>query len=490
MSDITQTAPASIFDLRSTASIYAEIRDVYLSNNMPWVVGYSGGKDSTVSLQLIWYALRELPPERLTKPIYVIATDTLVETPVIVDHVNGNLGKIGKAAQEQGLPITVHRLTPEVTDSFWVNMIGRGYPAPHSKFRWCTERMKIKPADRFILSKVAQHGEVVLILGQRRAESATRAQVMTEYRITGHRLSRHSTLPRAFVYTPIEDFTTDDVWTYLISVPAPWGGNNRDLASLYRSAQSGECPLVVDLTTPSCGGSRFGCWVCTVVERDRSMEAMIDNGEEWMAPMLEFRDFLAETQDPERKKEIRDYRRRDGQVKVRKKQLTLIRGPYTLEFRKKLLRKILEVQQIVRGDGPDPELTLISQEELYEIRRLWRVEAQDWEDSVRAIYQEATNDRQLPWPQDDAALFGPDERALLAQICAEEQVPLDLMITLIEGQRQSASSSSRSAVHARIDEILRSEWRSEAEVLEAVAAHQRQRDDLELRQNGLSDALH
>jgi DNA sulfur modification protein DndC len=154
--------------------------------------------------------------------------------------------------------------------------------------------MKIKPADKFILGKVAQHGEVVLILGQRRSESATRAQVMEGYRITGNRLSRHSTLPRAYVYTPIEDFTTDDVWTYLLSVPSPWGGENRDLASLYRSAQSGECPLVVDLSTPSCGGSRFGCWVCTVVERDRSMEAMIDNGEEWMAPMLDFRDFLAE----------------------------------------------------------------------------------------------------------------------------------------------------------------------------------------------------
>ncbi|MFL5800685.1 MAG: DNA phosphorothioation system sulfurtransferase DndC, partial [Roseiflexaceae bacterium] len=156
MTDIQQPTQDSIFAERSIASIYAEIRDVYLSNSMPWVIGYSGGKDSTVSLQLIWYALRDLPRERLTKPIYVIATDTLVETPVIVDHVNGNLGKIGKAAQEQGLPITVHRLTPEVTDSFWVNMIGRGYPAPHSKFRWCTERMKIKPADKFILSKVAQ----------------------------------------------------------------------------------------------------------------------------------------------------------------------------------------------------------------------------------------------------------------------------------------------------------------------------------------------
>lgn len=490
MNDLIQLTPPSIFDARDKASIYAEIRDVYQSNAMPWVIGYSGGKDSTVSLQLIWYALRELPDERLTKPIYVIATDTLVETPIIVDHVTGNLGKIGKAAQEQGLPITVHRLTPEVTDSFWVNMIGRGYPAPHSKFRWCTERMKIKPADKFILSKVAQHGEVVLILGQRRSESATRAQVMDEYRITGHRLSRHSTLPRAYVYTPIEDFTTDDVWTYLLSVSSPWGGENRDLASLYRSAQSGECPLVVDLTTPSCGGSRFGCWVCTVVERDRSMEAMIDNGEEWMAPMLEFRDFLSETQDPERKKEVRDYRRRDGQVKVRKKQGTLIRGPYTLEFRKKLLRKLLDVQKSVRCDGPDADLALISPEELFEIRRLWRAEAQDWEDSVRSIYQDVTKDNTLAWPQDDAALFGADERALLAQVCAEEEVPLELMMALIESQRQQGGVGSRSAIHARVDEILRSEWRGEAEVIEAVAAHQRHREDRDLRQMGLADVLH
>jgi DNA sulfur modification protein DndC len=490
MSDMQQVRPASIFDTRTIESIYAEIRDVYLSNSIPWVIGYSGGKDSTVSLQLIWYALRSLPSEQLTKPVYVIATDTLVETPVIVDHVNTNLGNIGRAAQQQGLPITVHRLTPEVTDSFWVNLIGRGYPAPHSKFRWCTERMKIKPADKFILSKVAQHGEVVLILGQRRAESNRRAQVMEEYRSTGNRLSRHSTLPRAYVYTPIEDFSTDDVWSYLITVPSPWGSNNRDLSSLYQSAQSGECPIVVDLSTPSCGGSRFGCWVCTVVERDRSMEAMIDNGEEWMEPMLNFRDFLAQTQDPERKKEVRDYRRRDGQVKVRKKQLTLIRGPYTLDFRKLLLKKLLHVQTLVRQDRPDLDLTLISAEELFEIRRLWRVEAQDWEDSVRTIYDEVTGDREILWPQDDAALFGPNEQAILAQICAEEDLPPSLLMALIESQRQQEGVIKRSAIHAQIDDILRSEWRSEDEVLEAVAAHQRHQQELGLQSIGTVDALH
>ncbi|GAB4190359.1 MAG: DNA phosphorothioation system sulfurtransferase DndC [Roseiflexaceae bacterium] len=468
------TQLASVFESRSIASIYQEIRDVYLSNGMPWVIGYSGGKDSTVSLQLIWYALRELPREQLTKPIYVIATDTLVETPLIVDHVNSNLGKIGRFAREAGLPLTVHRLTPEVTDSFWVNLIGRGYPAPHSRFRWCTERMKIKPADSFILSKVAQHGEVVLVLGQRRSESQSRAQVMDDYRITGYRLSRHSTLPKAYVYTPIEAFTTDDVWSYLLSVPSPWGGNNRDLSSLYRSAQSGECPLVVDLSTPSCGNSRFGCWVCTVVERDRSMEALIDNGEEWMAPMLEFRDFLAETQDPERRKEVRDYRRRDGLVHFRKRGQgeLLIRGPYRLEFRKELLARLLRVQAQVQREGPDAELELITPDELYEIRRLWRVEAQDWEDSVPTIYRSATGG-DLPWPQDEGAIFGPAERALLAQICAEENMPLDLMLALIESQRQHGTLTGRTAIHARIDDVLRSEWRSEEEVVRAVEEHHR-----------------
>lgn len=474
------TERETVFERRSMQSMHAEIRAVYCSNAMPWVIGYSGGKDSTVALQLIWLALRDLPIEQRTKPIYVIATDTLVETPVIVDHVNTNLGNIGRVAREQQMPMTVHRLTPETTDSFWVNLIGRGYPAPHSKFRWCTERMKIKPADRFILKTVAKHGDVVLTLGQRREESTSRAHVMDSYRITGNLLSRHSTLPRAYVYTPIEDWGVDDVWSYLISVPSPWGSNNRDLASLYRSAQSGECPLVVDLTTPSCGGGRFGCWVCTVVERDRSMEAMIDNGEDWMTPMLELRDFLAATQDPERKKVVRDYRRRDGQVKVRKQHLTLIRGPYLLDFRKEILRRLLQAQQQVRRAGPDPSLSLISTEELYEIRRLWRVEAHDWDDSIPPLYRETTGE-DLPWPQDDAAAFGSEERALLAQLCAENEVPLEVVMALVEQQRQHGSLGGRNAVQSRLETILRSEWRSEADVLAAVAEHQQQRDALDWR---------
>ena len=57
----------------------------------------------------------------------------------------------------------------------------------------------------------------------------------------------------------------------------------------------------------SSAGQRVGCWVCTVVTKDKSMEAMIENGEEWLEPMLEYRDLLASTQDPAVKAQVRPW---------------------------------------------------------------------------------------------------------------------------------------------------------------------------------------
>jgi len=298
----------SVFEQRSIEDIYAEIRDIYGRYPQPWVIGYSGGKDSTAVLQLVWMALETLKPEERRKPVYVIASDTKVETPVIVNYLNDTLRRIDERARATGMPFRSEKVSPVLNDSFWVNLIGRGYPAPTTRFRWCTDRMKITPANRFIEEKVAQSGEVIMVLGVRKQESSTRMQLMSTYQVKGHLLRRHSTLAGAWVYAPVADFSTDDVWTYLLQVPSPWGGNNRDLAALYRSASAGECPLVIDNTTPSCGNSRFGCWICTVATRDSSMEAMVDSGEEWLEPLLEFREWLAETVDPERKHEFRDVK--------------------------------------------------------------------------------------------------------------------------------------------------------------------------------------
>ena len=141
----------------------AEIQALYVADAIPWVVGYSGGKDSTATLQLVWMALATLKPSDRTKQVHVISTDTLVENPIVAAWVNESLVTMRNASNAEGLPIVPHRLTPEVNDTFWVNLIGRGYPAPRPKFRWCTERLKIKPSNRFINSIVKAAGEYAFV---------------------------------------------------------------------------------------------------------------------------------------------------------------------------------------------------------------------------------------------------------------------------------------------------------------------------------------
>ena len=452
----------SIFKNRLIGDIHQSIQDVYLSDARPWVVGYSGGKDSTTALQLIWYALEELPAEQRQKPVYVITSDTLVETPVIVDYITSTLEKIERTAKNTGMPFQTDMVRPKTDETFWVNLIGKGYPAPYSKFRWCTDRMKIQPANRFILDKVAEYGEVVLILGVRKGESTTRDQVLSLRQIKETQLLRHNSLPNAFVYAPIVDFGLNDVWFYLFQVPSPWGNDNKKLFAMYRNANAGECPLVVDETTPSCGNSRFGCWTCTVVNQDRSMEAMIDNGEEWMMPLLEFRDFLASTQEPENKAKWREHRRRGGSVSDRNGKL--IRGPYRMEFCKELLRRLLETQHQVRNEGPDPEIELITPPELEEIRKIWRTERQDWEDSVPQVYRDVVGEDR-DWIEDDLGTFTASDKAILEKLCDDANIPVTLVAKLLDTERQFYGMSRRAAIFERIDTILHEDWRSEESVL-------------------------
>ncbi len=438
---------------------YQEIREVYLSDKRPWVVGFSGGKDSTCALQMVWMALSGLPKEHRQKPVYVISSDTLVETPIIVRYIDATLDRIDSASKEQGLPFRSQKVMPTTDRSFWVNLIGRGYPAPSRRFRWCTERLKIEPANDFIKGRIAEFGEVVMVLGVRSSESSTRAQVMSFHQIKGSVLSRHSTLPNAFVYPPIESFSTDDVWTYLLQNLSPWGNDNRDLVAMYRNAQAGECPLVVDTTTPSCGNSRFGCWVCTVVERDRSMEAMIDSGEEWLEPLLEFRDLLAETQLPEKKKLYREFRRRNGQVSFIRGTDTPVPGPYKLEFCKLLLQRLLEAQvQVQREAPPGDDTLLIHDAEIHEIRRLWRTERGDWADSVPLIVRSVLG-HDLNWVDDDSVAFSADDGTLIDEICKQHNVPTELVVRLLDVERSSHGLKRRHAVHTRIEEVFRQEWR-------------------------------
>jgi len=454
----------SVFKSRSLKQIYDEIREVYLSDNRPWIIGFSGGKDSTCMTQLIWHAISDLPKEKRQKKIYIISSDTLVESPKIVEQITKTLDIMELAAKKQGLPITTNLVRPEIKDSFWVCLLGLGYPAPSSNFRWCTDRLKIKNADRFINDKVSEYGEAIVCLGTRKDESGSRAQLMNLYAIKGSYLSRHSKFAQTYVYTPLRDFITEDVWNYLLQNKNPWGGNNRDLLALYQNADAAECPLVVDSSTPSCGNSRFGCWVCTVVEKDKSMENLIDSGEDWMQPLLELRQDLKDSQDPEKKLEIRDFKRRTGQVTFQTDGSEKITpGPYKMEFRKEFLKKLLAAQNSVRKNGPDPKMSLILEEELHEIQRIWRMEQGDWQNSVYQIYEEIAGVAISP-VREDIGGFSNVEQEILDEVCKTNDVPKLLVSKLLHAEFDSQGMTRHSKVFTKIGKILSEEWRGFDEI--------------------------
>lgn len=467
------------------AALVEEVQTMYRADGIPWVIGYSGGKDSSAVLQLIWFSLAALPAEERTKLVYVISTDTLVENPIVAAWVNDSLQKMDAAAAEAGLPITAHRLTPEAVNSFWVNLIGRGYPAPRPRFRWCTERLKINPSNKFIGEVVRANGEAIIVLGTRKAESAARNHVMTrlEGKQVRAKLSPNTTLPNAYVYSPIAEWSNDDVWTFLMQRRNPWGHNNKDLLTLYQGASAdGECPLVIDSSTPSCGDSRFGCWVCTLVDQDRSMQAMIQNDtdKEWMQPLLELRNALDVTDD----RHLRDFRRMGGHVQLFNNQP--IPGPYTQTAREDWLTRLLAAQMHVQVHGPEEMagLELITLAELEEIRRVWVVEKHEIEDSLPAIY-ERVMERPYPGKRlDDGMSFSAEDIQLLREISADP-IHFELTRQLLSIERKHRVMARRAGVFQELERAIERGFYDDAEdAAERARSRQASRDDLVERASG------
>ena len=402
--------------------IQEEIIDQYLhdENPRPWIVGFSGGKDSTMLLQLVWYAVRSIPAELRTRKIYVICNNTLVENPKILEYVDRVLKKIKEAAAKQSMPILVHQTIPAIEDSFWVNLIGKGYPAPNNIFRWCTERLKINPTTQFITEKLNEHGEAILLLGTRSAESANRAKNLKKREVKGERLRKHI-LPNAYVYAAIKDVETDELWQYLAQVSSPWESNNKELITLYKNANGGDCPLIVDKETPSCGNSRFGCWVCTVVKRDKSMESLIVNGEDWMEPLMELREDLMISRDSE---DHREKKGRDG--KDRKGGL----GPYKPWYRAEFLKKLLIAQKEIKESHPEME-ELISYQELVGIQVIWYRDG-IFNFKVADIYQSAFGEKIQIETENKKTIR---EKNMLKEACKNNNSDFELINELLALQK-------------------------------------------------------
>ncbi|MEZ7227737.1 DNA phosphorothioation system sulfurtransferase DndC [Alteromonas sp. DY56-G5] len=490
----------------------ANVQRVYLQDTRPWVIGYSGGKDSSAVMVLVYLALLGLKPEERHKHVFVVASDTLVETPIVVNHVNRSLEAIQRGAARDKLPITSHKVVPKTNETFWANLLGKGYPAPTRSFRWCTERMKIDPVSSFITDKVSQYEEVIVVLGSRSQESASRAQVIAKHKIDGSDLAKHTTLSNAFIYTPIDMWGVDDVWKilrfchleqqdtpygvknkwfdkYELEWETPWGGKNLVLWNLYKdSSGQGECPMVIDETTPSCGNSRFGCWTCTVVTKDRAMESLVQNGETWMLPLLKFRNILSRSTSPKLKKKYRSHIRRDGRLAFKtlredgEKILTddYTTGPYKLKYRKMAMTLLLRMQKQLSAKQKD--LELITVPELHAVRHEWLNDPNepDWDDSLPKIVF-AELGLTLDWSVDDTNQFGNAEGELLNEIAPKHGVSPQMLKKLIDLETSMSGLVRRSGIFSKIGKLIQQDWESADDIIA---------NNLELRQSQMRQSNH
>lgn len=482
---------ADVLSKQDVQDVLEVIKQLYLEDRIPWICGYSGGKDSTAIVQLVWMALRQIPKEKRVKTVHVISTDTMVESPVVAVWSSQSLKRMAEAAAAEDLPIIPHRLTPEIRNTYWVQVIGRGYPYPRQNFRWCTDRMKIAPANNFIKEILDAESEAIMVLGSRKAESATRKAVLEGYEKKRYRahLSPNGSFPNSYVFTPIENWTNDNVWQFLVQYENPWGHSNKELMAMYSGASAdGECPMVIDTSTPSCGNSRFGCWICTLVTEDKSMNAMIKNDEEkaWMLPLLDFRNYIASMEDKSVDRNRRDFRRMTGKLTWHNGRL--VHGPYTKEVREDFLRRLLELDILIHEIGPEEikDVPLITMEELRMIRKLWLDEKREFDDSLPRIYEEVTGKPFIDPAIKTNKYYGKAEWDLLGEVCQElypdEKLLPEMQARLLDVEAKSSTMIRRRNIKKSIeDEIKYCYYKDEDDAVEMAR--------LRLRRIGQDDSV-
>jgi len=428
--------------------IISEIIDQYTyadPTERPWIIGFSGGKDSTALLTLVWKALlqvQELPiPFQLRRPVYVVCNDTMVENPIISEYTSRVLKRIEVAAKDQNLPIRVIKTIPRLEDSYWVNTIGRGYPVPNNAFRWCTDKLKIRPTSRFITEQVDVNGEAIILLGTRSSESQARAQSMKKHEIKGKRLTKHTSQANTYIYAPIRDLMVEEVWG-IIHGASPWGFDNNELYSIYRdaSADDYECPtMVTNKEHSSCGQSRFGCWTCTVVKQDKSMSSLVNNGFPWLKPILDLRErMINDRNNP-------DYRmltRRNGTEAVNGM------GSYDFFYRAKLLREVFETQFEIQKSKP--HLELITNQEVVAIQTIWYRDL-FFDKKVSDIYNSIYLNSNVMPNQNEKMI---KEINLLKEVCSDHPGNFNLIQELLILQKNKALLNRKRGLKEDMERVI------------------------------------
>ena len=440
-------------------NIIKEIMIVYKHDDRPWLIGYSGGKDSTLLVSLVYEAMKRIKESgsELSKRVYIITSDTMVENPIVKEYMHSSSDSINKAAKNDGLNIQADVIYPDADQTFWSRVIGLGYPTPEPPgFRWCTERLKINPMNKYVNERIKESGEIIVLLGVRKGESLTRMKTITAREIEGKLLNMHNDIPNAYVYNPITEIPNDLVWEFLLKgdCKSPWGTDMKYLFNLYQGENLSEEKSVLGEVDrdkiPVTGNSRFGCWCCTMVKEDKSLQNFINKSNEEDAKKLTLlRDFRNKLLEMREDANMRDSKRRNGTV-YKKADGTFGMGPFTLEARRIILEGLLELEN-------KTGLGLITLQELNVIDKMWDEEGDLTCRSLVDTYYKVKG-KKLPWDEYKTARFDGEAIFAIRQAAEKYNIPVELITKLIVSVDTNKHITRNNKMQKAFDQIIGQGW--------------------------------
>lgn len=431
--------------------IVEEMKVVYLHDKRPWMIGFSGGKDSTMLVMLVFEMLAKLRPDQINKKIYITSSDTMVENPIVKNYMYKMSELIGDSGKNLGIVSNI--ITPAFDKTFWAYVIGLGYPTPEPPgFRWCTDRLKIRPINQFTLETINKNGEVIMLLGVRKAESSYRARGITAREIEGKLLVKHTDIDNAYVYNPLTEIPNALVWEYLLKNDGitPWGSDNKYLFSLYQGENLGEEQSVLGEVDKDriavTGNSRFGCWICTMVKEDKSLLNFIEGGSTELIPLRDFRyKLLSYRSNPD----MREKKRRNGAV-YENKDGELGLGPFTLAARQKILEELLQLEV-------ETGFEIITIGELKAIDKMWEDEGDLNRRTLVDIYYRVKGEK-LPWDDYRTPVFSNSAMEILQSTCKEYSIEIEMLQKLIVAVEKNKHYSRGNKVAKAFDKVVNEGW--------------------------------